>query len=180
MAHDVSRPAFLLRRLHGFGADQSASTMVEFAFIAPPLLFMIMGIFQVGLVFLTSLALDNAATELGRQVRTGEAQKQYPDLTKFREAICREGNGLVQCNTSDLWVDVQKLPPGPVSLGWPVDEKGEFKDEGKYEPGKGGDTILVRVFYRYPVWLPMVGAAMANLPNGRRLIVSSAAFRNEP
>jgi Flp pilus assembly protein TadG len=175
----VPGPASASRRARSFGADRSGATAIEFAFIAPPLIFMLMAILQIGLVFLTNLELDNATIKLSREIRTGVAKTTYAgDPAKVREAICSAVSALVNCSSADLWIDVQKLPSGP--LDSPVDATGEFKSSGVYQPGAGQDTILVRVFYRYPVWLPMFSAAMADLPNGRRLIASSAAFRNEP
>ena len=60
-AHRTSRkrPSFL--------TDENGAMIVEFAMIAPPLLFLLLAICQIGLVFLTSLWLDNATTVLGRR-----------------------------------------------------------------------------------------------------------------
>ena len=44
----------------------------------------------------------------------------------------------------------------------------------------GGQVVLVRAFYRFEVWLPLIGPLLSNMANGSRMIVSTAAFRNEP
>ena len=42
------------------------------------------------------------------------------------------------------------------------------------------DIILVRVFYEWQLFTPMFAKYYSNLSNNKRLIASSAAFRNEP
>ena len=39
---------------------------------------------------------------------------------------------------------------------------------------------MVRAAMQYPVYLSFMNVSFANLNNGKRLIMASAAFRNEP
>jgi Flp pilus assembly protein TadG len=162
-----------------FLADEDGAMIVEFAMIAPPMLFLLLAICQIALVFLTSLWLDNATTVLGREIRTGRAQGLYASTEAVKTAICDRAAGFISCGDR-LLVDVRTLPAGPVNLAWPVDEEGEFETDDAYTPGSPGEIMLVRVFYQYPVLIPMFSAALSDMPNGNRLIVSSVAFRNEP
>ena len=59
-------------------------------------------------------------------------------------------------------------------------EQGEFTTAPSYQLGKAEEIVLVRVFYQYPVWLPLFGATFSDLPNGKRLLAAAAAFSNEP
>jgi Flp pilus assembly protein TadG len=163
-----------------FRADTKGATMVEFAAVAGPLVFMLMGVAEIAMIFFGGLILDNATASLAREIRTGQAQKVYDTPGKFRTALCAKAFSLVRCSDSNLLVDVQELPPTGVDLSWPIDENGAFKGEGKFEMGAAKATILVRVFYKHPVLIPMFKAAVSDLPNGERLLVSSVAFRNEP
>ena len=40
--------------------------------------------------------------------------------------------------------------------------------------------VLVRVAVEYPVFVTLLNPNQANLSNGKRLLVGSATFRNEP
>jgi hypothetical protein len=50
----------------------------------------------------------------------------------------------------------------------------------KYDPGNGGDVVVVRAFYPFELAGLMPDIAMANMKDGRWLLVATSAFRNEP
>jgi Flp pilus assembly protein TadG len=167
--------------LRSFRRNAEGATAIEFAFILPIFLFMMMATFQIGLVFTASQVLEDATNDFARLIRTGQAQNTSMTQAQFRDALCERIRVFLSCSDSNLLIDVQVLPGfGGVDLSWPIDEDGVFKDEGAFALGQSGETVLIRTFYQYPVWLPFVGETMANLPNGKRLLAASAAFRNEP
>jgi Flp pilus assembly protein TadG len=169
------------RPWRAFAGDRKGATAIEFALIMPVFLTMMMGIFQVGLVFTAGQVLEDATTEFARLVRTGQAQGQKMTQAKFREEICERIAVFLSCSETNLLIDVQVLPSfGAVNLNWPIDDDGNFQDEGQFSPGGAGDIVVIRAFYQYPVWLPFLGETMSNLPNGKRVLAASAAFRNEP
>ena len=43
-----------------------------------------------------------------------------------------------------------------------------------------GDIVVVRVAYEWPTFVRDFGFDMATLANGKRLLMATAAFRNEP
>jgi Flp pilus assembly protein TadG len=173
-----SRLAALLR---AFGADRNGATALEFAFILPPLVFMMMAIFQIGLVFTASQVLEDATAEFGRLIRTGQAQGQSMTQQAFRTAFCERIAVFMTCDDHNLLIDVQVLPSfGSVDLDWPVDDDGNFTNAGGYQLGAKEETVLIRVFYQYPILIPFMGASLGDLSNGRRLLAASSAFRNEP
>jgi Flp pilus assembly protein TadG len=168
-------------RLRRLSADPSGATIVEFALIFPVLLLITMGIIQVGWLFIATQHLENAVADLGRMVRTGQVQDANLGQAEFRALLCGRMKPILSCETSNLLLDVQVVPDfGPVSTTWPVDQDGKFVDNGAYQLGVGGQVVLVRAFYRFEVWLPLVGPLLSNMSNGSRMIVSTAAFRNEP
>jgi Flp pilus assembly protein TadG len=168
-------------RARCFQTDRDGSTAVEFALVLPVLVLMLMAVMQISLVFIVGQHLENATATLGRLVRTGQAQGQKLDQTAFQAALCEEMKPLLDCASANFMMDVRTLPNfGPVDLEWPLDDDGNFAGAGTYNPGVAGEIVLVRTFVQYPIWLPIIGATLTNLPNGKRLIVSSAAFRNEP
>ena len=40
--------------------------------------------------------------------------------------------------------------------------------------------MVVRLFYQWPVYVSLLGFTMQNMSGGKRLLVATAAFRNEP
>ena len=171
----MSGRASVLRRI---SADRSGATIVEFALVFPVLLLIIMGIIQVGWLFIATQHLENAVADLGR---TGQVQDANLGQAEFRALLCERMKPILTCETSNLLLDVQVVPDfGPVSMAWPVDQDGKFVDSGAYQVGVGGQVVLVRAFYRFEVWLPLIGQLLSNIANGSRMIVSTAAFRNEP
>ena len=66
----------LRRRLRADSRKGSAA--IEFAFVAPVFFVLLMGIFEAGIMFFAQAALQNAVTDLGRQIRTGQAADRRP------------------------------------------------------------------------------------------------------
>jgi Flp pilus assembly protein TadG len=168
-------------QLRNLALHEAGSTAVEFALILPLFLLLIMAIMQVALVLFAGQHLENATATLGRLVRTGQAQGMSLTQATFRAELCKEMEPLLTCESGNLYVDVQTLPDfGAVPSGLPVNESGEFEGTGAFQPGIAGQIVVVRTFYRYPVWIPMIGKSLSNIGDGMRLLSSAAVFRNEP
>jgi len=60
------------------------------------------------------------------------------------------------------------------------DGSGNVTNSWQYNPGDSGDIVVLRVMYVWPVVLGPLGFNLSNLSNGNRLLMSSAAFQNEP
>ena len=58
--------------------------------------------------------------------------------------------------------------------------KGAVTNTWQYSPGNPDDIVVVRVMYQWPVFLGPLGFGLGNLSNGNRLLMASAAFKNEP
>lgn len=164
-----------------FARHEAGSTAVEFALIVPVFLLLIMAVMQMGLVLFAGQHLENATATLGRLVRTGQAQGMNLTQATFREALCDEMEPFLKCESDNLYVDVQTLPDfGAVPLNLPINASGELDGSGAFQPGNAGQIVVVRTFYRYPVWIPMIGKSLSNIGDGMRLLSSAAVFRNEP
>lgn len=169
------------RTPRGLLRHEAGSTAVEFALIAPVFLLLVMAIMQMALVLFAGQHLENATATLGRLVRTGQAQEMKLTPATFRNVLCEEMEPLLPCDSDNLYVDIQTLPDfGTVPLDLPVDTEGEFTGTGLFQLGGAGQIVIVRTFYRYPVFIPLIGEELANLGNGKRLLSSAAVFRNEP
>ena len=60
------------------------------------------------------------------------------------------------------------------------DGNGNLSNALQYVPGNGGDIVVVRAFYEWPIYVRLLGNDLANMPGGKRLLAATAAFRNEP
>ena len=111
---------------------------------------MIMAIFQIGMVFVAGQVLEDATTEFGRLIRTGQAQGGRVDQASFRAAFCDRIAVFMNCDNNNLLIDIQVLPSfGNVSLDWPTDEDGNFDDfrelPARREPADGPHARLLPV-----------------------------------
>jgi hypothetical protein len=108
--------------------------------------------------------------------------------TQFRQSLCDQVKFLLSCDPGDLLIDVRAFASfGSAAYPNAIDANGNVSANlNSYQLGGSSqipgaqDIILVRVFYEWPLFTPLFSQYYANLANGKRLISSSAAFRNEP
>lgn len=160
-------------------ADDSGATAIEFGIIALPFFALLIALIEVSLVFFANFSLDNAVDEASRLVRTGQAQTQGFSETEFKQNICDNATGLKNC-MSGLKLDVQRFNNfAGVTMPDPLDAGGALRNDFTFDLGTGGDVIVVRAFYVWDLIASFPGS-LGNMPGGGRLIIATAAFRNEP
>lgn len=170
----------LQRIRRGFGRDTSGATAVEFGLIALPFIAAMFAVLETALVFFAQQTLETATSTAARMIRTGQAQASGFSATDFRDEVCSRTASLFDC-TNGLKVDVQTFPNfGSVDLNPPLDGDGNLSSNMNYTPGNGGDIVLVRAYYEWPIYIRLLGLDLSNMPNGKRLMAATAAFRNEP
>jgi len=169
-----------LARFGGFGRDSSGASALEFAIVATPFLLLLFGILAVGFVFLGNMTLENAIAQGARIIRTGEAQSQAFDAGQFKTEVCKYLTAPLSCG--GLKLDVRTFSTfGGSDLTNPRDSSGNLKSEFNYEPGVGGQVVVVRAFYEWALLATLPQAiSLSNMQSGNRLLVATVAFRNEP
>jgi hypothetical protein len=50
----------------------------------------------------------------------------------------------------------------------------------KYQPGGPGDVVVVSLYYQWPIYVSLLSNNLGNQAGNKRLLVATAAFRNEP
>jgi Flp pilus assembly protein TadG len=162
--------------------QQDGTAAVEFAIVALPFITLLLGIMQTALVFFAGRMLDNAVFETGRLLLTGQAQTQKLSQVNFLQDVCAQLPVLFDC--SRLLVDVQSASSfSTANTSAPTltfNPAGQVTNTWQYQPGDPGAIVVMRVMYEWPIFLGPLGAGLANLPNGHRLLMSTAAFKNEP
>jgi Flp pilus assembly protein TadG len=163
-------------------ANKDGATAVEFGLIGPLFFVLMVAILETGLVQLASLQLNTATTEAARLILTGQAQNFTRE--QFKQALCANVTALIDCDNGVL-IDVASSTSGVPSLPSPTDGAGNVTATGdNWDPGSAGSTVVVRALYQYPILarflFPGVRFDLADLGNGKRLLVSTLAFTNEP
>ncbi len=160
--------------------DERGATALEFAFIAGPFFLMLFAIIEITYMFFLSTTLENATMDAARKIRTGEYQLSGAAASDFKDEVCENLSVLVSCG-DNLHVDVRVYDGFTnVQSNSPVVD-GDFNSEDlDADFGEAGDIVVARAFYVWDVFTPTLGTGLSNLNGGKRLIVASTAFRNEP
>ncbi len=169
-------------RVSQFVHSTDAATAVEFGLVVAPFIAMLFAVLQTTLVFFAGRLLDTAVSQSSRLILTGQAQDQKMSQSAFANAVCSKVYALFNC--SGLMIDVQtagsfsNANTSTPSLSF--DKNGNVTNAWQYQPGNPGDIVVVRVMYQWPVFLGPLAFNLSNLSNGNRLLMASAAFKNEP
>ena len=129
--------------------------MIEFAFVLPVLLLLLLGTFEFGHLFYVQLTLESAVREASRLALTGGSLPGYSRAESIVERIRQVAPGL-------------EVQPGQVTIIGPG---------GAGDPGGPGDTVTIRVDYDVEMLTPIVGALFHD---GRQHFSVSFITRNEP
>ncbi|NWG23021.1 MAG: pilus assembly protein [Pseudorhodoplanes sp.] len=166
--------------LRGFIRHQKGAAAVEFALVAAPFIALLFAIIETALIFFAGQALETAVADSSRLIMTGQAQTQNFDQAKFKQAVCSKVYGLFDCS-GGMYVDVRTYSSfGNANPPSPINPDGTLNNSFVYQPGGPGDIVVARLLYEWPVYVSLMGMDLSNLGNNKRLIVATAAFRNEP
>ncbi|MHA7818386.1 MAG: TadE/TadG family type IV pilus assembly protein [Erythrobacter sp.] len=187
------RARFNIRRLRDIRRDESGATLTEFGFVAPVLILMIMGIFDMAHTQYTSALLNGAMQKAGRdltletaatrevdidQAVIDQVRNVVPDSASIQLAKLShfdfedigeaeefsDDNGNTICDNGEVYVD--------------ANNNGQW-DADRGEDGIGGarDAVLYTAIVTYDRMFPMYG--LAGLPQQVELRASTV-LRNQP
>jgi Flp pilus assembly protein TadG len=173
----------LPRHLASFRRAQDGHAAVEFAIVAAPFFFMLFAMMELAIVFTISTTLDDGLRDAARRIRTGEVQTLGgASQTTFKNDVCARMIWLQTHCQTHLSIDVRTYasfaaaaPPNPVQAD------GTFNNAAlTFTPGGPEEIVLVRGFYRWPLFTPFLSQALGKLSNNEAVVTSAATFRNEP
>jgi Flp pilus assembly protein TadG len=172
----VSVPRFLRR----FRRNRRGSTAVEFALVAPVFFALLFAILETGIMFLAGQVLETITQQSARMILTGQAQTASYTSAQFATYVCSQVPALFSCN--QISIDVESYPSfSSVNFSSQIDNNGNFITNNlQYNPGGPGDIVVVRLFYQWPLIVTGLGWNPSNLAGNKRLLVGTAAFKNEP
>ena len=167
----------ILRR---FRRNRSGTAAVEFALVAPIFLGVLFAIIELALVFFASQILETVTQDTARLILTGQAQKAEFTQGQFKDAVCAKLVTMFDCQNG-ISIDVQSYKSfATVDIADPIDAKKNFVPPNNYLPGGPGDIVVVRLFYKWPLFVTGLGFNVANIAGNKRLLTATAAFQNEP
>lgn len=182
----------LITRVFSFHRDglirsDKGSAALEFGFVAPIFFVLMLGIMEIGVMTFSQFALQNAVTDAGRLIRTGQANTIAPvlaagiatpqcskDPNSAQVAYANEQawfTGQICCGVTPL-LDCSKLS---VTVASPSGGMGSNFDallapgtQGTYDSAntdKACSVVLVRATYIWTVWFPGLARILnSNLP----------------
>jgi Flp pilus assembly protein TadG len=175
----LPRPV-LPRIVRRFLRRKDGAAAVEFAMVAAPFLALVFAILETSIVFFAGQTLETAAADSARLIMTGQAQSQGLSQAQFKTEVCKRIAGLFDCS-SGIQVDVRTYTSfGSINNSKPIDANGNLTVTPTYAPGGPGDIVVVRLLYKWPVYVSLLGLNLSDMSGNKRLIMATAAFRNEP
>jgi Flp pilus assembly protein TadG len=166
----------ILRR---FRRNRRGSAAVEFALVAPVFFALLFAIIETALMFFASQVLETITQNSARMILTGQAQTSAYTQAQFQAYVCGQIPALFTC--ANVYVDVESYPAFTnVTINSQINGSGNFTNNMQYSPGGPGDIVVVRLFYQWPLFVTGLGYNISNLSGNQRLLVATAAFRNEP
>ena len=175
-------PIALIHRAmrRGFSRNEKGAVAVEFGLLALPFFAIIGAILETSFFFLASQVLDSAVDTSARYIRTGQARAADFTADDFRTMICDRLYGMFDC--ANLRIDVETLSNfSAASFTSPLDPlTNDWTDTQVYTNGATSGVMSVRVYYKWPTLLDIMGFNLSDAGDGYRLMSSVRVFMNEP
>jgi len=172
----ASRPARALAR---FWRCDKGVNAIEFAFVVPLVIAILLATLQVGVIFIAQAYLNEVSETGARTVLTNQAN----GLTQaqFRSAICANVTALFNC--SNMIVQLTQAPTNAANMLTAMpqfDASGNLIQPTTYNIFAAPTKMLLIVMYQWPVIGGPLGLNFGSLGNGTYLLVSTQVFQIEP
>jgi Flp pilus assembly protein TadG len=169
-----------IRTVRRFTRGEDGIAAVEFGIVAAPFLALMFAIMETAIIFFASQTLETAVADSARLIMTGQAQSSSFTQAQFKSAVCSKILGLFDCQNG-IKIDVKTYSNfSSISTAKPFDANGNLQNNFTYTPGAPGDIVVVRLMYEWPVYVSLLGFSLNDMAGNKRLIIATAAFRNEP
>ena len=162
-----------------FRREQSGVAAVEFSIVALPFLLMVSGIFEVGINYIANRMMTHSVDVAARMIRTGEVRGNTHTEQQFKQIIC-DMPTMAIFSCSRLSVDIKEVASFNHEI-IPKDQNGDLdtSDMG-FDPGGRTSINIVRAYYEWPTFLNWAAVGPDEWSRGRRLLMATTAFVNEP
>ena len=170
-----------IRTVRRFARRDDGVAAVEFAMVAAPFLALMFAIMETAMVFFAGQTLETAAADSARLIMTGQAQTQRFTRRKFKQAVCAKIYGAVRLQRRDQGrrADLHVLRLGQHCQADRRERQSSDRTSA-ITPGGPGDIVVVRLMYSGRSMSRCSASISRDLAGNKRLIMATAAFRNEP
>ncbi len=159
---------------------EDAATAVEFALVAFPFTYLLIGIIEMSVMFAAMSTLDAATNDAARLIRTGQVQQTNGDPQQmFEDLLCERASVFLPCDGIQYEVITMSGFSDFGSFPASYDEDGNLQSLG-FNPGSVDDVVLIRAAYRYPLLTPLLGTVFSDGPNNTKLMVTTVVLETEP
>jgi Flp pilus assembly protein TadG len=160
-------------------ASDRATTAIEFAFVAPMIVALLLATLQVAVIYTAQSYLEALTESAMRIVLTNNAYALTQ--TQFNSQICASVTALFNCNGL-----IVQLTPAPTSAAAMSTAMPQFDSHGNltapptFNPGTPNTKMMLVVMYQWPVVGGPLGLSFSNVGNGTHLLTSTEVFYIEP
>src|SRR5690242_13445453 len=179
--HLMRAPLLRIKTVRRFARGEEGAAAVEFGIVALPFFALMFAIIETAMLFFAGQTLEAAVADSARLILTGQAQAQSFSQTDFKNAVCAKIYALFDC--AGLQIDVKTYTSfSSISNNKPIEANANLQTANfGYTPGNACDIVVVRLMYPWPVYVSLLGLnRMADLAGNKKLLMATAAFRNEP
>ena len=173
------------RAIIRFGVAQRGTTVVEFAFVAPLLIGLLVAIFQVTFFLFAQMNLQNAAVSVGRLIMTGQVQNAGTSQANFlTNDVCPLLGPMFTC--ANVYANVQSYTNfSGASTTAPTltyNGSGAVNNTWAYSLGNSGQVMVVQLIYQWPIISGPLHAVLPGISGntGYAEMMGISAFRIEP
>ncbi|MCI5047358.1 MAG: pilus assembly protein [Aquisalinus sp.] len=171
--------------------DNGTATL-EFAMLAPVFFALLFSVFEAGMYFYSVSVVEEAVSRASRVIMTGQAleadDEQNPSCSSekdcFYEEVCDVVSVFGGCQ-SRLSIDVTRFDSwddlnNDLSEAACVNSEGYDYSNQAFNRGVQRDIVRVRVCYLMNMVNPALGLNLAQTEDGKRALITTHVFRNEP
>ncbi len=192
----------IARQLRRFCASDDGVAAVEWAFIGPFFIAIMMLIFESGVMLFTEYVLQTSVQEAARIVRTGQAQTANMTASTFKTEVCKlakfvsdcEGKVTVYMRPRNTFTELAASIPSYIDIGPEPDAFGNPTPKPQpFNCGTAKQAVALIATYDYYFYVPfMKGWDFTSLGGGvwsgfgnvfqgdAKRLVAFSIFQNEP
>jgi Flp pilus assembly protein TadG len=157
-----------------FRRDDRGATAIEFAFVAPLAILILVATVEIGVMEIMSSNLDAAVLVASRKIRTGASDRPASNADLVTMVCAKMAESPQDCR-SRLSISVQRV----ANFASAQSVIGDTPN-GQFDAGGPGDIIVVAATYSWPLALPGYAGTFKLASPSQALIDTRATFRNEP
>jgi Flp pilus assembly protein TadG len=130
----------------------------------------VFGIIETTLALFASMTLENGMKTVARLIRTGQVQGQNLSQAQFRQVLCNQIDIVLSCDPARLFIDVRSFAnfansafPQLIDAQGNLDANLNSYQIGASSQNVGNSIVLVRAFYTWPMFTPLLGQFYAKI-----------------